>query len=553
MSIYAAVTFAPVQGFISKSRKLRDLYGGSFILSYLSRAIGDVAEKNDLAKKKGLKVVSPAIINITQGTPNQIIFEGKEAFSEDLIQPAFDEAWKVLTDTCRVYIEELVPEYDGEYHWKRCWDAWINHGWEFFFVCGKEGETITDVREKLNEVKRKRNWTGINWVGESSTLSGSDAVAWYGMAEVNPKKVAMGEIDAKIKDFYDQLSKKIGNSIIDKNEQLSIPELIKRLITLEEIDDKLYKKDQVVLKKDQLPNVEYPPSFKDLNRQKENLEDKIWTGWFQGDGDGIGDYLKSLVEKGKEEGEALHTFSKAMINWGAKLKNKLKEKHQDSRIIYAGGDDFLGVLYRHEKPYLTPLEGLQWLYDDFHKFWGTHEQKITVSVGFVWAAPDVPQRDVLAHSAEAEQSAKQNGKDRLAIRILFNNGTYLEWVCPWYCLKEGILESYTDRKGVSGFQNQPNWTHFYNDVAVLESRHAFQNTIDVALGLFEVYFGEEKRAWLANENNWWNGDNPKKTGILGEKSKYEKQGVLDQEKVNQAINNWVINLAKVGFQICQNF
>ncbi|AFZ01459.1 hypothetical protein [Calothrix sp. PCC 6303] len=40
-----------------------------------------------------------------------------------------------------------------------------------------KGESISDVREKLNEKKRGRDWAGINWQGESSTLSGADAIA----------------------------------------------------------------------------------------------------------------------------------------------------------------------------------------------------------------------------------------------------------------------------------------------------------------------------------------------------------------------------------------
>ncbi len=36
---YTAVTFAPVQSFIRSSRKLRDLYGSSLLLSHLARAL----------------------------------------------------------------------------------------------------------------------------------------------------------------------------------------------------------------------------------------------------------------------------------------------------------------------------------------------------------------------------------------------------------------------------------------------------------------------------------------------------------------------------------
>jgi hypothetical protein len=69
---------------------------------------------------------------------------------------------------------------------------------------------------------------------------------------------------------------------------------------------------------------------------------------------------------------------------------------RDGRIIYAGGDDFLGVLYRNENP----------------KFQASH-----------------------------------NGRDRLALRILFNSGNHLEWVCPWNLLQP-ILEGYRDREAL---------------------------------------------------------------------------------------------------------
>jgi CRISPR-associated protein Cmr2 len=99
-------------------------------------------------------------------------------------------------------------------------------------------------------------------------------------------------------------------------------------------------------------------------------------------------------------------------------------------------------------------------------------------VGFVWAGNQVPQRDVLQHCHLAETSAKSTGRDRIAFRILFNSGNYLEWVCPWWLLDKrelttlfpslpkyviencqdrlpkNLIESYHDRdKG-------KNWTHF---------------------------------------------------------------------------------------------
>lgn len=69
--VYTAITFAPVQSFIEKSRKLRDLYGSSLILSYLADQLCDAARAT-LASPNAQwpedPVISPAHINVTQGT-----------------------------------------------------------------------------------------------------------------------------------------------------------------------------------------------------------------------------------------------------------------------------------------------------------------------------------------------------------------------------------------------------------------------------------------------------------------------------------------------------
>ncbi|WP_246140372.1 Cas10/Cmr2 second palm domain-containing protein [Euhalothece natronophila] len=497
---YTAVTFSPIQGFIEKSRKLRDLYGGSFILSYLSHTLCDYARSNNQ------EVISPATINVVQGTPNQIIIKGDFSYQE--ARTIFDRAWKTILQSCREWLENKLPSKD--YQWQQQWQAWENHTWEFFWA---QGSSIGEARHALNEKKRSRNWVGINWMGESSTLSGTDAIAHPTMGKFHPKQSNYSQEIAKIEDFYQQLSHVVSESIIDPSEQLSIPELIKRLITLKPIQS------QLNLSAAELPKVEIPDSFRDLKR----LEENRWTGWFQGDGDRIGEYLKGLNEQGNNEAQILKKFSRAMLNWG---ENALKPSVENGlgRVIYAGGDDFLGIFYQNytsdaEKQAFLG-ECLQWFYRFNHEVWQQHQQNITVSVGFVWAAGGVPQRDVLQHCREAEQAAKKQGRDRLAIRILFNSGNYLQWTCPWWFLEE-VITGYRDRAGGQ------NWTHIYNDIATLENRHAFENNQNIALGLFEIYFGSQTRQRLEQNLD---------SVILGDSS--------------PDINQWIINLAKVGFHLC---
>jgi CRISPR-associated protein Cmr2 len=483
-----------------------------------------------MAKNHNCEIISPALINVTQGTPNQIILEGD--FPRDLAQKALNDSWHEICNTIRQYIEkkDKLSKYKDKFHWQRSWNEVKNHTWEFFWA--QSQESIKDVREKMNEVKRERDWIGINWQGESSTLSGFDAVAWYGMADrSHPENNPISEQTQLIKEFYEDLSNALPLTVVDREEQLSIPELIKRLITLSEIAELLND-----LQPSEYPNIEYPPTFVDLNRKEKSL----YTGWFQGDGDSIGKLLAKQSEHTQEE-IALHTFSVAMMNWGRDFKNflpPLDKKSKDGRIIYAGGDDFLGILYRNwseDKPKdkLTAKECLDWFFG-FNAIWEKHQQKITVSIGFVWAAPNVPQRDVLQHCRETEKLAKNNGRDRLAIRILFNSGNHLDWHCPWWFLKD-LLESYRDREG------KQNWTHFYNDVAVLESRHAFnKDNYEVALSLLDIYFQDKRKTIL---DNLWNKENPKKTGILGDQTQ------IKPGNEHKLLNEWIINLAKVGFHL----
>ncbi|MEO0537689.1 MAG: type III-B CRISPR-associated protein Cas10/Cmr2 [Cyanobacteria bacterium P01_A01_bin.123] len=623
--IYTAITFSPVQDFIEKSRKLRDLYGSSIILSYLAdeicraaRAYFQVAENATWPQDP---IVSPARIDVARGTPNTILIRGE--FPKTAAQDTLNRAWRELALKCRIWIENQVDEkadhQPWQYAWKRPWQEWINHCWEFFWATGS---TMDEARKNLNQVKYARAWTGINWVGESSTLSGLDSRAWPTLGFHKSHERSRAEEEAEVKAFYTQLSQTIepsssapantdatedateNASIITQREQLSIPELVKRLVTIEDI---------VGVRSP----LELPRTFNQINRWKsketdddntadgtedaDRGESRRWTGWFQGDGDRAGKYLEVLAAQAHDEQkleDSTHKFSKAMREWGAKLHTHLprsqktrKTLDRDGRIIYAGGDDFLGVLYRNPPDtHLTAQECLNWFYSFKPKIWSLHQEPISVSVGFVWAAPNVPQRDVLQHCRLSEKSAKGQGRDRLALRILFNGGNHLEWVCPWRFLP--VVQDYCDRTPHNGTDQ---WTHIYNDVATLESRHAFQDGQDgaqsvVALRLFQVYF---KRAtaisnaeagfstWQESDRDqfynlmkdgdpdddldldhpalWNQIDSATKQitgGILGDRAAYTidhtDEGPLDTEKVHDAFNQWIVDLAKVGFHLCRS-
>jgi CRISPR-associated protein Cmr2 len=586
LAIYTAITFAPIQGFIENSRKLRDLYGSSYLLSFLSWSVCHAAET------AGLKIISPALTNVAQGLPNVIIIEGR--FDNDVAQAAFNQAWKCAVDTCRLWIQETLKVNESGKPWDRDWSLWANHAWEFFHVVGKPDETTDQVKARLTAKKRSRQWTGVNWTGESSTLSGADAIVYPDLGRIaDPRGYDYSAEKEKIKQFNEQLSQALGRafiesvrefqknseswkleksieygeSFVDPREQLSIPELVKRMITHNVIAKLMSDRLLQILgenQPDRLVELQKlttaiqeelrPDSFRDLNRLKRKRhpgESEYWTGWFQGDGDGAGKHLETISPQGKT------AFSETMRTWGKELidRQNSKELHEsekpfpgkDSRLVYAGGDDFMGVLFSADSQ-LQAKTCLNFFARFKHTVWNQSTPKpINVSVGFVWAAPKIPQREVLQHCREAEKNAKRLGRDRINFRILFNGGTHLEWTCPWWILQEGLLEQYCDRGKRQGVQN---WVHLFNDVAELEARHAFgvgkHIQVEVAHGLFKAYFGNALD--LNDEAILWNHPDPEqpsriRAGILGE------EGKLESEKISERLTDWVINLAKVGFHL----
>ncbi|BAY59565.1 hypothetical protein NIES2135_64420 (plasmid) [Leptolyngbya boryana NIES-2135] len=541
MPIYTAISFAPVQGFIEKSRKLRDLFGASLILSYLSQSLANAADQTP-----ELKVISPALIHVQEGMPNRILIQG--LFPRNEVEKVLIQAWDKVLQPCREWIETNVPVHDL-YHWDAEWLRWKQYTWEIFW--GK-GDDPSAAMNDLERRKLKRDWVGINWTGESSSLTGTDAIAWHRLGEVRDPKHLLSEAEKReLKEFYRQLAwvlddphQRCGKIVdagvepegkfIAANERLSLPELIKRLVTLPKLAKKIGLEDLA-------------EGFKDIYR-----EPGYWTGWFMGDGDQIGNKLKDIVQRYGDE--KLEVFSHKMRSWGQTFQDDSTQFPQGKgRVIYAGGDDFLGVIYSEQNQsgepapeQVKPIDALNWLMqlpDQWQtlktELWHDLEIEHTYSVGFVWAGHSVPQRDILQHCREAEKQAKSLGRDRVTIRIVFNNGQFIQWTCPWSYLS--ILTKYQDREGRTWGDAKLNWTHLYSDWEQLKARHAIRLTETdqyhadsyLALQLFNFYFDDAGKAIQKNpQDKRWKY-------LVGSNSEL-------------AIVQWIDSLIQIGWQLCSN-
>ncbi|MEO0967504.1 MAG: type III-B CRISPR-associated protein Cas10/Cmr2 [Cyanobacteria bacterium J06639_18] len=534
---YTAISFAPVQGFIEKSRKLRDLFGASLILSYLSYKLVEVAIQK-LGKES---IISPGLINVQKGMPNRILIKGE--FSRNDVTNTLTQTWKTILEQCRVWIENKIPTQD-KYEWEKEWLRWGMYSWEIFWG---SGESPAAAMQDLESRKLRRDWTGINWTGESSSLTGTDAIAWTGLGKLNSHPGRqLTEVDkAEMKDFYQRLSyaldinkeedlpkikelpsdSKLEGKFLDTQERLSIPELVKRLVTRDYIAQRIgIQTDGVYV---------FDKGFTDINRKIPEGKG-LWTGWFMGDGDKVGKTIKDILEKQGDEG--VKKFSTAMRNWGDNFYDEFNNKSPKKlgKVIYAGGDDFLGVIYSSDsKKQIEPIGALEWLMELPAK-WEEHGQPINLSVGFVWAGGSVPQRDILQHCREAEKRAKKLGRNRVTIRIVFNSGQNIQWTCPWNCLS--ILKQYKDRNN-KNWESGANWGHIFQDLAHLKARHAIpkkgtKEIVDtkIAFALYDFYFKHQ--------------DNDISSNLL---SKHANDIVgIDED---QEVIDWINGLIHVGWYL----
>jgi CRISPR-associated protein, Crm2 family len=88
-------TFSPVQGFISNSRRLSDLYHSSLLLSTLTENLMKVI------KDLNAEIIYPVLVENGQGLanyPNRIVFLADKCICKDVIKN-FQELWEVVYET----------------------------------------------------------------------------------------------------------------------------------------------------------------------------------------------------------------------------------------------------------------------------------------------------------------------------------------------------------------------------------------------------------------------------------------------------------------------
>lgn len=165
--IYLHFTLGPVQSFVTQARRTRDIWAGSFLLSYLAgqamyavleddaRIVFPSVQDKDREltdrlliaisnHKKGLEINEGPFIGTL---PNRFKAEVPEHFDPACCQKAVAQAWRKIADA--VWDNYVARLADRGSNTKQIWDRQINSFWDIAWVLSEDEESdhLLDCRK----------------------------------------------------------------------------------------------------------------------------------------------------------------------------------------------------------------------------------------------------------------------------------------------------------------------------------------------------------------------------------------------------------------------
>ncbi len=220
-------SIGPVQGFVSQSRRTRDLWGSSFLLSFLSaHAIRGAVEA-------GAAILTPRIENDPMmdwvsgkrdrppqigSIPNLFVAEvdGDPAPVARAAHRAFDQAWKRV---CRAvwdhFVSHAVSRGDGT---REIWDRQTTSFWEILWAAGPA--------EERGLLARRKHWRSA----EKPAEPGDKCTVMPEFQEISGWVRTQGpEATARQAEFWEAVRARTGPLDVREDERLCAVALVKRL------------------------------------------------------------------------------------------------------------------------------------------------------------------------------------------------------------------------------------------------------------------------------------------------------------------------------------
>jgi len=407
-------TVTPVQEFISQSRKLKDLFGSSYLLSEMS----EIGLK--ICKREGAQEIFPLINEDNKSYPNRFLVEFKDKNLEE-IKKIGNEIIKNLQD----YIGHLAEKEEAKLQLKN----YFSYYWAISEIEKDYKEAFDNIEKRLAGAKNTKLFNQQEEIGEKCSICGERRYLYknHSLLKKNEKLCGVCFIKrSHTKTSFDSTADVALKYIFDKIDRSSFNLLSKdaQLFFEENLTKNYFEKNNITFNLE-----ECKKEFKSFKEKlKENsLKQTSYYAVIMFDGDSMGEWLSGKNLDDKKELKKFHNFlSKKLLNYSKQLKELIKKYGIG---VYAGGDDFLGFV---SLPYI--FDSLKEIKEKWDEIINESLKKefqfikdFTFSAGVVVAHYKTPLQYVLKEVREAEKNAKKLvNKNGIAFRVLKRSGEIRE-------------------------------------------------------------------------------------------------------------------------------
>lgn len=470
------ITVGPVSSFIEGSRKMRDLYAGSFLLSYLTYEVLKEIHSDAFPYKGHLDVIFPQYELQEEknhnSVPNRIVGttdldqENQKELGAYLEQCFFNTYETVCTKIINLID---LKNSDKENVYKEIWNqlrSMLHVYWTFVpltngydkdypLLVGKINQIksircFTQLREPAhkkcclypqfnvlieNSIEDKENYKMVNHSKKEDNSmminlrdSKNERIFRYAVKEKEQLSafgfIKRAMVYANIEN-YDSSIKSVAYMLAKHYIEKKSTELLNDLLNeLNDLDEKggieaifdLQNNQQLTPKEYSEESIDIAHKlYHKLNENKIRL--KCYYALVKFDGDGFGNLYKEHAAW-----EAHREFSQNIIQFSRCVKRIIQK--YNGVCIFAGGEDFLGFLPIEN--IFFALKELRANFQEVVRFPG-YQKALTFSAGITIAHYMEPLSEVIKYTFEMEDYAKEidREKDAFAIKLLKRSGEEL--------------------------------------------------------------------------------------------------------------------------------
>ncbi|WP_419788196.1 type III-B CRISPR-associated protein Cas10/Cmr2 [Pseudodesulfovibrio sp.] len=488
MSMYH-FSLGPVQEFVAQARRTRDLWAGSFLLSFLTgkamcsvlanggRILFPDVQNDNLIKAISTKQGTPFIGSL----PNRFVAELPAKYLEAPEQ-AVRSAWKQIADA--VWKRFVEPVQTGGKDTKAIWDRQVGNFWEIYWCEGAEGalnarkawrspsvlseegeqcvimagwQEISGYFRAQNRKQQDAFWGSIrNSPGQGEHDLRADerlcsialikrlfprvaqeAIGW----EVNvmnwPSTAYMAALPFMIESHTHPATEEYLSHLRSENLGRIFGEYSNRVSAFQDMHgERFCNLDGDLLFEAPILNGKDRVELGDVGSDKRDSIHKALKALYDAVGDTPTPHYALLVMDGDRMGKMLRALpeeraeiSLALQSFTQKVNGILEEFN--GVAVYAGGDDVLAMLPK-DKAFAAAQE-LRNAYAKTFPESGFPFDRFTISAAIVFAHFNTPLLEVLhkAHVMLDERAKEFTGRDAVAVCVLKGEGEHAVWSGKW--------------------------------------------------------------------------------------------------------------------------